>query len=122
MALDKSLNLSEPQHSHFWNGGTHLPTICEIGVAIKGHLIIEALGFRTEAWSHWLEGKGHGEAAFDTDVPMLLDNTQARVSFLQKGNRLRDGWRGAAQGHSESQCLWFTWCDFTAGQVVLQFI
>lgn len=47
---------------------------------------MEAPGLKTEASSHLLEGRGHGEAIWGTDTHRLLDSTQSRAFFLQKGN------------------------------------
>lgn len=61
---------------------------------------MEAVGLRTEARSHWLEGKRHREASFGTCACQRLDTTNPGPPFCRRETEAQRG-EGAAQGHSE---------------------
>lgn len=66
--------------------GTHVLTVCEIGVSLKDPFTMEALGLRTEAWSPaGLRAQGV-ERHLLADALLLLHDTQSRAFLLQKGN------------------------------------
>lgn len=66
-------------------GGAHLLTVCEIGVAIKDPLIMEALGSGLKPGATGLRAKGR-ERQLLAGAYLLLDNTQPQAFSLQKGN------------------------------------
>lgn len=71
--------------------GTHILSVCGIGLGVKDPLIREALGLRTKAWNQWLERKGHREAAFGTDPPTPRQRLAQGLLFIEGKLRPREG-------------------------------